>query len=201
MSLIPAFEIAVWNAWIFMLYMLLLTPLMTIGKGTSRDEIRKPDGERESQFTDSHKKTEKITLLIYHIIYFIAIIYSVFLPLKLGTIWFYIGLPVCLLGLVLYTMVMVNWATTPPDKPITIGIYRYSRHPMYLTPFLVFTGVGIASASWVFLLCSLAFIILPPFFVKPEECFLLEKYGDAYAEYMSKTPRWLGLPHRSHAWK
>jgi protein-S-isoprenylcysteine O-methyltransferase Ste14 len=30
--------------------------------------------------------------------------------------------------------------------------------------------------------------------VPAEERFLLEKYGDAYREYMSKTPRWLGIP-------
>ncbi len=196
MSLIPAFEIGVWNAWIFMLYLLLLTPLMMmINESTSRDEIREqPSGVRESQFTDSHNKTEKRTLLFWHVIYFLACIYSVFLPLKLGTTWFCIGLPICLLGLILYTIIMVNWVTTPPDEPITKGIYRYSRHPMYLTPFLVFIGVGIASASWIFLLCSIAFIILPPFFVKPEERFLLKKYGDSYREYMNKTPRWVGIP-------
>jgi protein-S-isoprenylcysteine O-methyltransferase Ste14 len=180
-----------------MLYMLLLTPLMMINKGASRDEIRKADGVRKSQFTDSHNKTEKRALLIFHLIYFLAMVYSVFLPLKLGTNWFYIGLPVCLLGLMLYTMVMANWATTPPDEPITGGIYRFSRHPMYLTPFLVFIGVGIATASWVFLLCSLAFILLPPFFVKPEERFLLEKYGDSYQEYMYETPRWVGIPKKN----
>jgi len=27
-----------------------------------------------------------------------------------------------------------------------------------------------------------------------EEHFCLEKYGDAYREYIDKTPRWLGLP-------
>jgi protein-S-isoprenylcysteine O-methyltransferase Ste14 len=194
MALIPAFEIGIWNAWIFMLYMLILTPLMMINKGASRDKIRKSDEVRESQFTDSHNKIEKRTLVIFHLIYFLAFVYSVFLPLKLGTSWFYIGLPICLLGLILYTIVMVNWITSSPDEPITKGIYRYSRHPMYLTPFLIFIGVGIASASWVFLLCSFAFIILPPFFVKPEECFLLEKYSDSYRDYMNRTPRWVGIP-------
>jgi protein-S-isoprenylcysteine O-methyltransferase Ste14 len=194
MSLIPAFDAGLWNAWIFMLYMILLTPLMMINQGATRDEIPKVDGDRKRQFTDSHNKTEKRALLIFHLIYFMAIIYSVFLPIKPGTYWFYIGLPVCLMGLFIYTMVMVNWATTPHDKPITKGIYRYSRHPMYISPFLVFMGVGIATASWVMLLCSLAFILLPPMFVKPEERFLLEKYGDSYLAYMDRTPRWIGIP-------
>jgi protein-S-isoprenylcysteine O-methyltransferase Ste14 len=27
-----------------------------------------------------------------------------------------------------------------------------------------------------------------------EERFLLEKYGDAYREYIEQTPRWIGVP-------
>jgi protein-S-isoprenylcysteine O-methyltransferase Ste14 len=65
---------------------------------------------------------------------------------------------------------------------------------MYLTPFLMFIGAGIASASWLFLLLSVVYIIMPPLFVPAEERFLLEKYGDAYREYMDRTSRWLGTP-------
>jgi len=31
-------------------------------------------------------------------------------------------------------------------------------------------------------------------FVVPEEQACLNKYGDAYREYMNRTPRWLGMP-------
>ena len=74
-------------------------------------------------------------------------IYSIFLPLKLGTIWFYVGLPITLIGLATYTIVLVNWANTPPGEPVTKELYRYSRHPMYVTTFLFFLGVSIATAS------------------------------------------------------
>ena len=187
MSLIPAFEIGLWNAWILMLYMLVHAFLLSL---VFKDALKKTGSSGDIPNTNIEKRinTFRTAILV------LAFIYSVFLPLKLGTTWFYIGLPICLLGLILYTIIMVNWVTTPPDEPITKGIYRYSRHPMYLTPFLVFIGVGIASASWIFLLCSIAFIILPPFFVKPEERFLFEKYGDSYREYMNKTPRWVGIP-------
>jgi protein-S-isoprenylcysteine O-methyltransferase Ste14 len=150
--------------------------------------------EVEGDFTAALDRMQKNALLSLHIIYLLLVIYSIFIPLKLGTVWFYVGLPICLLGLILYTIVFVNFATTPPDKPVTKGIYRYSRHPMYLTPFLVFIGVGIASASWVFLVFSVIYIILPPFFIVPEEHFCLKTYGDAYREYMNRTPRWIGIP-------
>ena len=86
------------------------------------------------------------------LIYYLALIYSIFLPLKIGTTWFYIGLPIALSGLIMYTIVTVNFATTPLNEPVTKGLYRYSRNPQYLTEFLMFMGVSIASASWIFLL-------------------------------------------------
>ena len=185
MSLIPAFEIGVWNAWVFMLGSLIpvfFMPLIARGR------------EEEASFTAHFSKMQKNALLSLHIIYFLLVIYSIFVPLKLGTVWFYVGLPIFLLGLVPYIMVSVNFVTTPIDKPVTKGIYRYSRHPMYLSPFLIFMGAGIASASWVFLLLSVVYIIMPFLFVGAEERFCLEKYGDAYREYMDRTPRWIGIP-------
>jgi protein-S-isoprenylcysteine O-methyltransferase Ste14 len=44
------------------------------------------------------------------------------------------------------------------------------------------------------LLLAVAWIVLWCIVVPAEERFLLEKYGDAYREYMNKTPRWIGIP-------
>jgi len=82
---------------------------------------------------------------------------------------------------------------TPLDEPFTEGLYRCSRHPEYLSIFLRPMGVGIASASWLFSLLAIAFLVLMNSLVIPEERFCLEKYGDAYREYMNRTPRWIGI--------
>lgn len=74
------------------------------------------------------------------------------------------------------------------------GIYAISRHPAYLGFFLAYAGIGIACASWVFLLCALVWIGSWHFGVVAEERMLLEKHGDAYRHYMDRTPRWIGLP-------
>jgi len=91
-------------------------------------------------------------------------------------------------------MVTVNFATTPLNEPVTKGLYRYSRNPQYLTEFLMFIGVSIASASWIFLLFSSVYEISLLSFASSEERFCLEKYGDAYREYMNRTPRYIGIP-------
>ena len=187
MSAIPAFEIGVWNAWIFMVCSLipvifLFMPLVSRGQ------------KEKTAFTAYFSKMQKNAFSTTQLIFFILIIYSIFVPLKLGTVWFYIGLPVFLIGFIPYAMLAANFVTTPLDKPVTRGIYRYSRHPMYLTMFLMLLGAGIASASWIFLLLSVVDIIMPLLFVEAEERYCLDKYGDAYREYMNRTPRWIGIP-------
>jgi protein-S-isoprenylcysteine O-methyltransferase Ste14 len=188
MSLVPAFEIGVWNVWIFMLYYLLTMPLLRL---ISKDALGKSDVAAPKHL---YNKTEKRIVSFYQSSFILAFIYSIFLPLELGTMWFYIGLPICLLGLILSTIAYLNFATTPLGEPLTKGLYRYSRHPIYLTQFLFFIGIGIASASWVFLLFGVLRTISSFMLADPEERFCLEKYGDAYREYMERTPRWIGIP-------
>jgi len=185
MPAIPVFEIGIWNAWIFILYSFIpLFITLMISKGR----------EKGSNFTTGFNSRQKNAHLSFHLIYILLVLYSIFIPLKLGTVWFYVGLPICLLGLVPYTIAFVNVAGTPPDKPITKGMYRFSRHPMYLTSFLLFIGVGVASASWVFLLLTLVYSIMAILFISGEERFCIEYYGRSYREYMERTPRWIGLP-------
>ena len=187
MSFIPAFDIGLWNAWIFMVCSLipvifLFKPLIARGK------------EVETDFTVNFSKMQKNAFSTNQLIYFLVVIYSIFVPLKLGTVWFYIGLPVFLLGLIPLIILTVNFVNTPLDQPVTKGIYRYSRHPSYLAMFPVFLGTGIASASWIIILLSIITKILTSLFAAAEERHCFEKYGEAYREYMDRTPRWIGIP-------
>jgi len=189
MSLVPAFELGLWNAWIFMLYFP-LHPLLflLVDKAVGVGDIMK------KMATPIYTKTEKRISHGYFLILILSFIYSVFLPLQLGTAWFYVGLPIYLVGLLIFMVAIVNIATTPHGEPFTKGAYRYSRHPMYLGQILMLIGVTIASASWVFLLLSIALMILSHLVAIPEERLCLESYGDAYREYMNRTPRWIGIP-------
>jgi protein-S-isoprenylcysteine O-methyltransferase Ste14 len=100
------------------------------------------------------------------------------------------------MGLVGIILVLAGWVETPAGQPVTRGIYRFSRHPMYVTMVLLLLGVSIISASWVFLLFAIITVVgfTRPFSVKIEEAQCLGHYGDAYREYMNRTPRWIGLP-------
>jgi len=185
MSLIPAFEIGVWNAWILTLYLPIHPIIMML---IVKDVMKKME-------SPVYNKTENTIFIFTNIILFFGLfIYSIFLPLKLGTIWFYAGLAICILGVITWTMAMVNIANIPIGEAWTKGLYRYSRHPMVLSSFLIFIGAGIASASWIFLLFSILFIILSTILVNKEEYFCLEKFGDGYRKYVNRTPKWIGIP-------
>jgi len=188
MSLIPAFEIGVWNAWIFMIWpWVAMLAVRLVGV----DVYRRASG-LPSEMKTSHRY--RVVSYVSMAVDTMAVAYSIFLPLKLGTIWFYAGLSIFLLGLVVLAAATVNFATTPMDVPITRGIYHYSRHPLYLASLLIYLSVGIASASWVFLLVFFIQSVSIRIAAVGEERYCLDKYGDAYREYIDKTPRWLGLP-------
>ena len=187
MSIIPAFEIGLWNAWILLLCLELPSNIVRLGYKETYKKMGNP-----SDMTLS--KTEKRIGIIATLLYYPVLIYAIFLPLQLGTVWFYTGLAIFFLGLMMGVIAMANITAAPLDAPITKGLYRYSRHPIYLAWFLVLLGAGAASASWVLLLIAIVFKILTYFTAITEERFCLEKYGNTYREYMNRTPRWIGIP-------
>ncbi len=73
------------------------------------------------------------------------------------------------------------------SKLVTVGLYRYIRHPMYAS--LLFLGTGIflkdISISAVFLaLINAASLVAT---AKREEKEMSDKFGDEYIAYMQKT--------------
>jgi len=131
MSLISVFKIGLWNAWIFMLYIVFYT-VFFLRLAKEKDTPSPSEVELS--------KTKMSLCIFSKLIIVPAVIYSVFLPLKLRTIWFYAGLPITLIGILTGTIVLVNWANTPSGEPVIRGLYIYSRHPMYITTFLFFFG-------------------------------------------------------------
>jgi protein-S-isoprenylcysteine O-methyltransferase Ste14 len=188
MSAIPAFDIGIWNAWIFILWPWLDTLVFRL---TGKEVFQRASALASEMKTS---RTYRIISYVSMIIELVAVVYSIFLPFKLGTVWFHVGLTVFLMGLVILTIASVNFTTTPMNRPITKGIYHYSRHPLYLASLLIYLSVGIASASWVFLLVFVVQLVSIRIAVVGEERYCLEKYGDEYSNYMNRTPRWIGIP-------
>lgn len=190
MPLIPVFEIGIRNAWLFMC----VFPLQWLAVALSS-----PTAARRTRLSRqiSRSKTERRTTTATMAIWVAASCYSVFLPFQIDTAWFYTGLGFFILGLVVLVAATVSFVKAPTDRPVTGGIFGYSRHPMYLSAFVIYIGVAIAAASWLFSLLTIVIIILHRREAIFEEKCCRETYGDAYRDYMSRTSRWLAIPKSS----
>jgi len=188
-SLIPALKIGLWNAWIFMSAFLLQMLVMLFADKRIWKKSHIPFDARQN-------KLERYAGIIGNLIWLLAMGYSIFLPLQHGTIWFYVGLSVFIIGLILMTIATFNFITTPADLLITKGLYQFSRHPMYLATFFICLGSAIAAASWLFIFFSVIIALCFQQEALIEERYCLEKYGSAYQEYMISVPRWFGLSRR-----
>ena len=191
MSLIPAFEIGIWNTWIFMAAWLFFH-IVPLTWPIFRYDIKAMF--KKGAASPPYNKTEKIINNFGTVVWVILFIYSIFLPLPLGTPLLYAGIALFVVGLIICEIAGIPWATALVDEPITTGIYRYSRHPIYIGVFVQYIGIGIASASGLFLLLTVAQIALSVPVVAAEERFCCERYGNTYLEYMNMTPRWIGIP-------
>jgi protein-S-isoprenylcysteine O-methyltransferase Ste14 len=189
MPFLPEFELGLWNAWV------LIVPYMFIALGSPF--FLAAFQKRKATFWKfpSYARIERMYLVLFFVLELGMFVCSIFLPLATGTVWFYVGFVVYLAGWVFLFLAMRTFATTPADKPNTIGIYRISRHPWYVGMLFVYFGTGVASASWVFLLLALIFsATIRNGLMKVEERECVERFGNAYQEYMNKTPRWIGIP-------
>jgi protein-S-isoprenylcysteine O-methyltransferase Ste14 len=104
------------------------------------------------------------------------------------------------LGLVLafagVTAVIRHRTTIVPHHPVTTllatGAYRLSRNPMYTGLAIAYLGPALLLGSWWPLaLWPLVIVAVRQLVIRPEEQYLSERFGQAYADYQSRVRRWL----------
>ena len=73
---------------------------------------------------------------------------------------------------------------------MTSGIYRFIRHPMYTSFFLLAIAQVLLLPNWFASLAGLVGVtILYAFRVRQEERMMLERFGTDYQAYMARTAR------------
>ena len=185
MSLIPAFELGLWNAWILIIPILII--MFSDMRATS---IRESGRVGDFKLT---RKENKLTYMVFLPI-LISYLYAIFLPLQLDTTWLCSGLIIYLFGVVFTIVAIQNFSTSPKDKVITKGLYRFTRNPMYVGMIVLQIGVGMACSSWLYLLLTVVLMILLNSNSSAEERYCLYLYSDDYKKYKNWTPRWIGIP-------
>ncbi len=75
---------------------------------------------------------------------------------------------------------------------ITDGVYKISRHPMYLGFVLILAGVAILLGSLALWIIMPVFVfVMEAVFIRVEERILAEKFDTAWMEYKKKVRRWI----------
>jgi protein-S-isoprenylcysteine O-methyltransferase Ste14 len=100
---------------------------------------------------------------------------------------------VLVIGLVYITRGGQNrqiWANALVEQ----GVFAHCRNPLYIGNLLIVTGLAIVHGGWAM------YLITVPFFglaysavVRAEEWYLRERFGDVYANYCERVPRWRPL--------
>jgi len=76
---------------------------------------------------------------------------------------------------------------------VTDDLYRYSRHPMYVSAVLASIGLCITLQGNLLSFAGplFIFLVLNFVFIPYEEEQMIEQFGDAYREYMRRVRRWI----------
>jgi len=80
---------------------------------------------------------------------------------------------------------------SPPARLVIVGLYRYTRNPMYVAVTLILLGwavsFGVAGLFAYALIVAVAFQLRV---VLGEEPWLAERHGQQWNDYARRVPRW-----------
>jgi len=75
----------------------------------------------------------------------------------------------------------------PTTTLMTEGIYRYLRHPLYLSLLLLAAGVWLKSVSWASTAAAAATVLAIGQTIRAEENELEVQFGEAYSDYRARV--------------
>lgn len=176
-------SLGIFNGWIFFSIFLLVNLILIF-------IFPKHFSKRLFAIPYFNSKSEAVPSVLYAFLFNSTMIYSIFVPIQIGSLHSYIGISLFFLSIIFFIIALINYATTSPNKPVTKGVYKISRHPQQIFAIMVWMGCGVATSSFVIILsCIMQSILLYPSMIAQER-FCIEKYGIQYENYIKKTARY-----------
>jgi len=183
MELLPALRLGWLNGWVLLAFEFLIqgSLLMVFPKAVvSRLFDRSGWSAQQRIFT-----------IIGKVFSLACLVLIVLTPLNIRSAVIIAGLVLYAIGVAGLVVAMLNFKDTPPDQPVTKGVYRISRHPQIVALFIVFLGVCLAIGSWVALFALVISKLFQHFGILAEEEVCLKQYGEPYRAFMKRVPRYL----------
>jgi protein-S-isoprenylcysteine O-methyltransferase Ste14 len=121
-------------------------------------------------------------------------------PFLIATLWtpftsvmplLYAGLVIYCIGIAGFYAAVWTFSVTPPNAPLSRGVYRISRNPMYVAAALVLLSMCLATASMIMAAYLIVLLALQHVMILAEERICRERYGSEYQGYLDKVPRYI----------
>jgi protein-S-isoprenylcysteine O-methyltransferase Ste14 len=157
-----------------------------------------------------HRKEQNVLLLLKSLLFTLAIpgTVAIYVPLLIvrglspdSGIRLLVSLVFFLVGGSIYTWCVWDFAVfgrgTPapidaPKKLVVLGLYRYTRNPMYLGVLTIILGWAVLYKAPRLVLYALCVgVCFQGFIVFYEEPHLQRVFGSSYEEYRARVGRWL----------
>lgn len=182
MELLPMLEFGWFNGWILLAFefliqgsLLLIFPKEVVARLFDRS---------------GWSQKQRIFTVIGKLFSLACLVLIILTPLKIQSGLFIAGLALYIIGLAGLVTAMLNFKDTPPDQPVTKGVYRISRHPQIGSLFIVFFGICLAIGSWAALSALVMSKLFQHFGILAEEEVCLKRYGESYRAFTARTPRY-----------
>jgi len=129
------------------------------------------------------------------LIIFIALGWFVTFSINLA---FWIGLAIIILGYVVFALCCTAMREHPEKKQTVVdwGIFKVTRHPHAISGMIMSLGVIVMSWNWgsiIYIILWVYFVLdvaFSHYYILMEEKRNVEKFGQEYADYMKRVPRY-----------
>jgi len=182
MELFPHLEIGWLNGWILLIFEFLIQGSLLL--------VFPKDVVSRLFDRSGWDKKQRLFTIVGKVFSLVCLALIVLTPLKVNPYLFIAGLVLYIFGIIGLVVAMLNFRNTPPDQPVTRGIYKKSRHPQIFSLFIIFLGVCMTIGSWPALLALLLSKLSQHFGILAEEQVCLKRYGESYRAYMERVPRY-----------
>jgi len=138
-----------------------------------------------------HKKSHLVGHIAYIGLYGVMIISTIIRYNSADLVELYAGWIILAFGII-----FLLWSSKSRKKGhaegiglVESGMYAFVRHPEFLGHILIISALVIISQHWISVIVGAILIVLLCLAMIEEEKRNIEKFGDAYMDYMKRVPR------------
>ncbi len=182
MTFMPVFKFSLVNTFLFVFFYLLASTIVAY--------FASKDGFKRGSDRSWIGSKDKLSAFFSGYVFLAFIVLSIFVPIKIDSILFYIGVVIYIISFILSLYANVSYVTAPLDKLITQGIYKYSRNPAYVCNSLLILSIALISGTYLFIIFFFVFLFSSYFTILVEEKYCMREYGEEYEKYLKETPRY-----------